>query len=229
MSVALVAIHAGDRGKRIAHPVDAELGPAHAPKVVRGRAAVDAFHDARELSQPRGDAAVHLTQFQRLHGGVARHGALDDARLDQVDGKVVADDAADRAVPSDHRRDALLVDAVLGGDHVAIGSEIGRDHRRGPGRVVGLHGNDGDVDGRVLREALDLRDVHRPDAGLETLGGDHADDAQALRSHRLHMLRPAVDGDDIVRGCSEMRGDVAADGAGADDCDALTILIIPPR
>ena len=68
---------------------------------------------------------------------------------------------------------------------------------------------------------LDLRHVHRPDAGLETLGSNHADDAQALRSHRLHMLRPAVDGDDIVRGCSEMRSDIAADGAGADDCDAF--------
>ena len=53
--------------------------------------------------------------------------------------------------------------------------------------------------------------------------------AQPFRSDRLDVLRPAVDGDDIVRGCGEMRGNVAADGTGADNCDAFTHRTIPPR
>src|SRR5438552_18423566 len=35
------------------------------------------------------------------------------------------------------------------------------------------------------------------------------------------MLGPTVDGDDIMRGYGQMRGNIAADGAGADNGDAF--------
>src|SRR4029078_5467098 len=175
VGIALVATHAGDGGQRVAHAVDAQLGPAHAPQVVGYGAAVDALHDALELLEARRHAAVHLAELQRLDRGVARHGALHASRVDQVDGEVVADDAADRAVPSDHRGDALRVDAVLGGDDVAVGCQVRRYHGRGPGGVVGLDRHDGYVDRRSLCQALQLRHMHGADAGLEALGGHHAE------------------------------------------------------
>ena len=70
---------------------------------------------------------MDLPQLERFDRKIARHRPLHDPRVDQVDGEVVAHDATDCASPSDDRRDAILVDAVLGGDNVAVGGEIGRD------------------------------------------------------------------------------------------------------
>ena len=151
--VALVAAHAGRGADAVAHAVDAELRPALAPQVGGRLRAVDRREHVAQLLDARRDAAMRLADIDRLDLEIARHGAADMARLVEIDAEIVADDAADGAAPADDARDRLLVDGVLRRDDEAVGREVRADQRRRPFGVVGLAGDDRDVDRPLLSRA----------------------------------------------------------------------------
>jgi hypothetical protein len=73
----------------------------------------------------------------------------------------------------------------------------------------------------LLCQLLHIGDVHGVDADGAVLGLGHAVEVHPLLAHRLHMRGPRVDQSDVVAERGQVRADVAADRAGADEGDAF--------
>ncbi len=164
-----------------------------------------------------------------MHFAGAEHGvgravlggaAMDVAGLRQVDGDA-GGDAAERLAPADDAGDGFLVHAILQRHHKAVGREILPDQHGGPGGVVGLHADEGDVDRLFLGELLRVGDVQRAHRHGEFRLRHGVGDAQAVLAHMLDMVRPRIDEGDVLAGLHHMRAGIAADRAGADKSDFL--------
>ena len=110
-----------------------------------------------------------------------------------------------------------IVPAVLRGDDVPPRPQVAGGERGGPRRVVGLHGDDGDVE--VGGQARRLVQVHglRPRRERVVRPGD----GDAARVDRVDLLGPRVDERHVVTGAREERPDVAAHGARPDEQELL--------
>src|SRR5688572_5177399 len=106
-------------------------------------------------------APVYLADEEGGRLEVTWHRSANAARFIEIDGKVVSNDASYRPAPSNDAGDRLLVDGILGRDDKSLCREIWPDKSCTPFGVVGLAGDDRDVDGPFLREALHLGDMHR--------------------------------------------------------------------
>ena len=221
MGVARVSAHACGRADPVAHAVHAQLGPAHAPQVGRGGHTVDGGEQGGQLLHPRRHPPMHLADDDGGVIPVERHGPADAAGLVQVDREVVGEDAAHRATPADHAGDGLLVDGVLRRHDVALGRQVGPDQHRGPFGVVGLGGDDGDVDGALLGQALHLRDVHGRHRDRDAFLLGHAGEVQPPAADGLDMLGPWVDQRDVLPRTRQMPAEIAPHRPGTDDRDAL--------
>ena len=138
----------------------------------------------------------------RLHGDGARY-------------------AAERPAPADHAGHRLLVHAVLQRHHVAARGQVLGDEHGGPGRVVGLHAHEGDVDGRLFGELLRLGQVQCAHRHREFRHVPRMGHAQTMRTHVLDVLGPRVDEGHILARLHHVRPGIAAHGTGADDCYLL--------
>ena len=91
------------------------------------------------------------------------------------------------------------------------------DQRGGPGRVVGLHADEGDVDRRLPGQLLRVRDMQRAHGNREFRDVPGVGDAQAVLPHVFDMLGPWVDERDVLAGLHHMGAGVAADRTRSDD------------
>ena len=163
------------------------------------------------------DAAVHFAGAEHgMRRAVLAGAAVDVAGLRQVDGDA-AGDAAERLAPADDAGDGLLVHAVLQRHDVAVRRQILLDHHGGPGGVVGLHADKGDVDRRLLGELLRVGDVQRADGNGEFRDVHGVGDAQAVLAHVLDMLGPRIDEGDVLARLHHMGAGIAADRARTND------------
>ncbi len=141
---------------------------------------------------------------------------MDVAGLGQVDGDG-AGDAAERLAPADDAGNGLLVHAVLQRDDVAVGRQVLADQHGGPGRVVGLHADEGDVDRFLLGELLGVGDVERAHGHGKFRHIAGVRDAQPVLAHRLHVLGPRVDEGHVLAGLHHVRAGISPDRARPDD------------
>src|SRR3982074_2286739 len=153
--------------------------------------------------------------------------ATDFARLEQLDGNARSD-ASQRAAPPHDIGDALFIDAVLQGNHIAAGREIRLDELGRPFGVVGLHAHEGDIHRRLLREGCDLVQMHGFRMGNLPLFRGHPGELDAVPADGLDMLVPEVDQRHIVAMQRKMSAHIAADGTAAEHHDALTHYFLPP-
>ena len=181
--------------------------------------AVGVADQAADLLRPWRDAAVH---FAGAKYGVRRPAlagaAVDVAGLRQVD-RDAAGNAAQRLAPADDAGDRLLVHAVLQRHDIAVRRQILPDQHGGPGRVVGLHADEGDVDRLLLGELLRVRDVQRAHGHREFRDVHGVGDAQPVLPHVLDMLGPGIDERHVLARLHHMSTGIAADGASSDDRD----------
>jgi hypothetical protein len=154
-------------------------------------------------------------------GAAERDGAHDLAGRDQLAG-IGAGDDADGAAPAHDGGDGGFVDAVLQAGDEAAGGEVRRDELRRPGRVVGFHADEGDVDRRPLRERLHVREVQRRDRHGDVLALLDAGQRQAPRADRLDMRRPGIDQRHVMAEPGQVAAEIAADRAGPDEGDTWT-------
>ncbi|MGY2987272.1 hypothetical protein ACVI1K_004619 [Bradyrhizobium sp. USDA 4508] len=148
------------------------------------------------------------------------------ARLRQIDGDA-ARDAAERLAPADDAGDGLLVHTVLQRDDVTVRRQILPDQHGGPGGVVGLHADEGDVDRFLFRQLLRVGDIKRAHRHREFRDVHRVRDAQAVLAHVLDMRGPGIDEGDVLPRLHHMRTGVAADSARADDRDLPSHASIP--
>src|SRR6266508_5759224 len=213
-------------GHGVGHAVHGELGPALAPEIGGHLSGGDVTEDPGEFARPRGIRPVVLADLEADRPRVRAH---------RVAGLVHAgadgDDAAERALPTRHRRHTLVVDPVLEVHQDAVRLlEVGQAELGRPLGVVRLHGDEHGVEGRG--EALDLVDVERLDRDEVLAAG--AAELEPPRLHRLHVLRPLIDEGHVVAGLGQEPADDASDGTRPDDPDPrahvfpLSRGILPP-
>jgi hypothetical protein len=161
MGVALVATHAGRRAHPVAHSVDAQLRPADSPEIGRRGRPVERCKKAMQFLDPWRYASV---DFADKEGGgleVTGHRSANAAWFIEINGKVVSNDASNCPAPPNDAGDRLLVDRILSRDDKSLCREVWPDKSCTPFGVVGLAGDDRDVDRPFLREALHLGHMHR--------------------------------------------------------------------
>nr|WP_231168418.1 hypothetical protein [Bradyrhizobium sp. 41S5] len=165
---------------------------------------------------------MHLAGAKHCVSGATLAGsAVDVAGLGQVDGDA-ARDAAERLAPADDISNRLLIHAVLQRHDVTISGEILPDQHGGPGRVVGLHADEGDVDRLFLCQLLRVGDIKRAHRHREFGNVHRVRDAQSVLAHVLDMLGPGIDEGDVLTRLHHMRSGIAADRTRADDRDLPT-------
>ncbi len=214
-------------GKPVAHDVGDELRPALPPQVGRDHGAVGGADQPADLLDARRDAAVHLAGAE--HG--VRLAALAGATMDvagrgQVD-EDGAGDAAERLAPADDAGNGLLVHAVLQRHDEAVGRQVLPDQHRCPGRVVGLHAHEGDVDRLLLGELLHLGQVeraHRHGEFGDLLG---VRDAQPVRLHVVDVLGPGIDERHVLARPRHVRARIPADRSRPDDGNLAAHALLP--
>src|SRR5258706_13924608 len=167
--LALQHLSAGEAragGESIAHRVGDQFRPALAPQIAGYFSAVGVADQAADFFRPLCDPAVH---FPGTKYGVRRptlaSAPLDVAGLRQID-RDAARNAPKRPTPADDAADRLFIHSVLQRHDVAVRRQILLDQGGGPGRVVGLHAHEGDVDRLLLGQLLRVRDVQRRDCAL---------------------------------------------------------------
>ena len=152
--------------------------------------------------------------------------AVDVAGLRQVD-RDAARNAAERLAPADDAGDRLFIHAVLQRHDVAVRRQILPDQHGGPGRVVGFHADEGDVDRRLLGELLGVGDVQRAHGNREFRDVASVGDAQAVPSHVLDMLGPWIDERDVLARLHHVGAGISADGARSDNRYLPTHAFLP--
>ena len=123
----------------------------------------------------------------------------------------------ERLAPADDAGDRLFVHAVLQRHDVAVRRQILPDQHGRPGRVVGLHADEGDVDRLLLGELLRVRDMQRAHRNREFRDVLGVGDAQAVLAHVLDMLGPGIDEGDVLARLHHMGTGIPADGPRSDD------------
>ena len=213
----LATDEAGAGRHPVPHGVDDELGPAFTPEILRDLGRVRERKQAADVPGTVGHQAVHLADAEHgMAGAMFAPGPADVARLAKFD-RDGARDRAQRLPPADDAGDGLLIHAVLQRDDEAAGCEVLPDHRRRPGRVVGLGADEGDVDRPLLGEALQLGHVQGTRRRRELGHVAQVADAQARCPYRLDVLRPEVDEGHVLAGLCHMGAGIAADCARADN------------
>ena len=170
-----------------------------------------------DLLGAAGDAAVHLAGAE--HGvrlAALAGAAMDVARRRQVD-EDGAGDAAERLAPADHAGDRLLVHAVLQRHDEAVGRQVLPDQHGRPGRVVGLHAHEGDVDRLLLGKLLHLGEVERAHRHGELGDLLGVRDAQPVLLHVVDVLGPGIDERHVLARLRHVRARISADRTRPDD------------
>lgn len=152
-----------------------------------------------------------------LAGGVP----LDEAGREDFRGELHA--AAHHALAPDDGGDGLVVHAVLHPDEDAIALEVGLDEFARPSGVEGFDDQQNDVE--FHPERGQLAKMARADGDAQ-VQARHLH-AQPLFAHRLHVLRPLVDDDDVEARVDQVGRHAAADGARAQDGD-FPVHVFPP-
>ena len=214
-------------GESVAHGVGDQFRPALAPQIAGYLGAVGVADQAADFFRPLRDPAVH---FAGAKYGVRRPAlagaAVDVAGLRQVD-RDAARNAPERLAPADDAGDRLFIHAVLQRHDVAVRRQILPDQRGGPGRVVGLHAHEGDVDRRLLGEPLRVRDVQRAHGNREFCDVPGVGDAQAVLPHVLDMLGPWIDERHVLARLHHMGAGIPADGTRSDNSYLPTHAFLP--
>ena len=154
-------------------------------------------------------------------GAAFAGGALHMAGLEQIDGDG-AGDAAEHFAPADDAGDGFLVHAVLQGHDEAVRRQVLGNHRRRPFGVVGLHADEGHVEGFCFRRLLQFGQMQRFYRGRPRFDVAQMRHFQAVGLHGLDVGGPRVDEGNVFPGPSHMGPRVGADGAGAHDGDFVT-------
>ena len=149
---------------------------------------------------------------------VAGRGQVDD------DG---AGDAAQRLAPADDAGNGLLVHAVLQRHDEAVGRQVLPDQHRRPGRVVGLHAHEGDVDRLLLGELLHLGQVQRAHRHGELGDVLGVRDAQPVRLHVVDVLGPGIDERHVLARLRHVRARIPADRSRPDDGNLAAHALLP--
>ena len=209
------------------HGVGDQLRPALAPQVAGHLGAVGIGDQPADLLGALRDAAVHFAGAEYgMRRAVLGGAAVDMAGLRQVD-RDAARDAAERLAPADDAGDRLFVHAILQRDHVAVGRQILPDQHRRPGRVVGLHADEGDVDRLLLGELLRVGHVQRAHRHGEFRLLHGVRHAQAVLSHVLDMRGPGIDERHVLAGLHHMGAGISADRTRSDNGN-LAAHSLPP-
>ncbi len=220
--VDVAAGQAGGSRYAIAHGVVTKLRPALTPKIRRHLGSV---HHAQQFGDAPGAFAGQAMDLADTEDRVRRRalGRLPAhlARLEQLDGNARRD-ASQRAAPSYDVGDALFIDAVLERNDIAAGREIGLDELGRPFGVVGLHGDEGDIHRRLLRQRCDLMQVHGFRMRNLPLLLRHPGEFETVGANGLDILVPKIDQRHVVAMQGKMPAHVAADCAGAEHYDTLT-------
>src|ERR1700754_1364361 len=205
------------RGQSIAHDVGDQFRPALAPQIGGRLGAVGVADQAADLFRPLRDAAVHLAGAKYgVRRAMLAGAAVDVAGHRQVD-RNAAGNAAERLAPADDAGDGLFIHAVLQRHHKTVRRQILPDQHGGPGGVVGLHADEGDVDRRLLRQLLRIREVQRAHRDRKFLDVHGVGDAQAVAPHVLDMLGPWVDEVHVLARLHHMGAGIAADRTRSDN------------
>src|ERR1700730_7604606 len=212
---------AGGRRHAIPHGVVTKLRPALTPKIRRHLAAV---HHAQQLDDALGTlggAAVDLadTEYRMRRRALGRL-PTDFARLEQLDGNARSN-ASQRAAPPHDIGDALFIDAVLEGNDIAAGREIRLDELGDPFGIVGLHGDEGDIHRRLLREGCNLVQMHGLRMRNLPLVLGHPGELETVLAYYLDMLGPVIDQRHVTAMQRKMPAHIAADRAAAEHDDTL--------
>src|SRR5450432_1380853 len=214
-------------GESVAHGVGDQFRPALAPQIAGYLGAVGVADQAADFFRPLRDPAVHFAGAKYGVRRPALAGApVDVAGLGQVD-RDAAGNAPKRLAPADDAGDRLFIHAILQRHDVAVRRQILPDQRGGPGRVVGLHAHEGDVDRRLLGELLRVRDVQRAHRNREFRDVLGVGDAQAVLSHVLDMLRPRIDEGHVLARLHHMGAGIAADRTRSDNRYLPTHAFLP--
>ncbi len=129
-------------------------------------------------------------------------------------------DAAEHVPGAQHAREHLMtVDSVLERNHDAAPRDQRRDLRGRLLDVPQLDAEHHDIDRRERRRIVGGDDPRQHDVAARAF------DAQAVRPHRGQM-RAARDEGDLVAPRGELRAEIAADPAGADDRNAHRLCLL---
>src|SRR5258706_1933171 len=228
--LALQHLSAGEAragGESIAHRVGDQFRPALAPQIAGYFSAVGVADQAADFFRPLCDPAVH---FPGTQYGVRRptpaSAPVDVAGLRQID-RDAARNAPKRPSPADDACDRLFIHAVLQRHDVAVRRQILLDQGGGPGRVVGLHAHEGDVDRLLLGQLLRVRDVQRSHGNREFCDVPGVGDAQAVLPHVLNMLGPRIDERHVLARLHHMGAGIPADGTRSDNSYLPTHTFLP--
>src|SRR5713101_1822336 len=154
-------------GESVAHGVGDQFRPALAPQIAGYFGAVGIADQAADFFRPSRDPAVNFTGAKDdVRRPALASAPVDVAGLRQVD-RDAARNAPKRLTPADDAGDRLFIHAVLQRHDVAVRRQILLDQGGGPGRVVGLHAHESDVDRRLLGQKLRVRDVQRAHGNRE--------------------------------------------------------------
>ncbi len=196
-----------------AHRVDDELHPLGGEDVGGDRDLSDVAQELFDLGHPSVHGRIEAAEPEP--GLLRRCIALHDTGREQFRRQL--DHAADGARRPHHFGDQLGGHGVLQADEQPVGREVRLDEFAGPARVVGFHRQQHDVERLVQRaHVAQVIGAHRH----VQLAVGHVD-AQPVRAHRLDVLRPLIDEDDVATGLGEIGCGAAAVGAGAEHCDFL--------
>src|SRR5882757_5888018 len=99
--------------------------------------------------------------------------------------------------------------------------------RSGPGRVIGLHAHEGDVDRRLPGQLLRVRDVQRAHRNREFRDVPGVGDAQPVLPHVLDVLGPWIDERDVLARLHHMGAGIPADGSRSDNSYLPTHAFLP--
>ena len=203
----------GHRADGVAYRVRGQLGPALAPDVGGGARTVYAAQHLGDFLDARGDSAVQLADAEDIVATVAsgRAAARYMGRLPEGDGDA-GHHAADLILVAYDGRGELVVHAVLAVDDYAAGSEQTLDEVARPFGIVGLHGEEDDVE--VVLELPGVGEMHGVDGDGEVALA--AGCAQPVRVHRVDVLTPHINQGDVMPFACQERAYVATRGARAE-------------
>ena len=154
----------------------------------------------------------------------ALHTALDVTRPPQSDADLRHDEP-DGAAGAGQRGDQWVGPAVLRRDHEAVRRQVPQRDLGRPGRVIGLDGHEGDLE--VTGQAGRLVEMDGGGMGGERLVG--SGNGQPFGADGLDLLRPGINQRHLVPGLRQERPEVAADGPGAHEEEALRRDRLPPQ
>ena len=179
----------------VAHAVLAQLGPPLAPQVIGGVGGVNVIQLAGD-TLAAGSYASRLFAHPEHHVAVvsARGAAAVDVPWFPQGHLDVRGYAAHLPFRPNYLPNQRVIPAVLQRNKVAVGLNVPLDEVGRPLGIVGLHGDEGKVEG--FGDALGVGKVH----GLDRHGkvALAAAGPQALGPHGLHVLGPHINEGNVL-------------------------------